>query len=238
MLKIITKTYLDAYKKGNEYKALDPLTNNVYSAKTIDEAMGQLASNFQAVNGEVCFADKNGQAVSYDVSMKEDTFWNDLAMGTVGAVGGLLLILPEPTMASKVGGVACVSVSSAYFLNKGVNSLVEQISHENFDISRPESRAAIMDIASGLLAIAGAATSTALTMNTSLHAARTTTTVAKWSTTAVKVGNSFMYSANGSQVLMDIVNIYNDNNLSDSEKSAAIGKALLAFAPSQTIYIK
>ncbi len=223
------------FQKDGKYFALDPVTNDLYSSKTKDGALAELADGVTWAEGKLSYMDSQGELKTAAVHMPDDTFVLDIGMGVLGLAGGVMMLVPLP-VAPQIAGLTCMSVSSVYFLGKGAMNVTEQVSHHNFDLSRPESREALVDLVSGVLGMVGGAGSAVNIVNkTSGIAMRTTATLANTTSrlarvtrvaaAASKISNASGVAGAGYSVVesgMQIVDVLNDNSLSEQEKNDKI----------------
>ncbi len=207
------------FKKDGKYLALDPYSNNIYTSATKEGAMAALAAGVNWVEGQVSYLDSQGNVKVQDTHLPPDTRVKDIAFGVAGIVGGIILVaIPEPTMVTKGAGVALISSSAAYFLDKGIREISDQVSHDNFDLSRPESRAAVMDIVSGVTTLAGGAGSLLGTGASTVGRVTTGVKVAGALNNTAKFGNMLNLGYTTQENVLTMIDVWNNNSLSTGER--------------------
>jgi hypothetical protein len=228
------------HKDGDEYFALNPMDQKFYRGATPEAALEALGKNSRMLEGQLHFND--GQEMrQFAVHAPEDRSTWDLVMTGVGLVGaGVLICIPTPVTAA--GGIALgaavlgVGASSTYFVAKGAGQMSDLIQNDNFGNNRDTWMAAV-DIASGLLGVAGAAGQGA-------RLAAGTTRVGAGTVTGVRsaLAQSLQRLASSRGLMAaeladgavgvglaaeQIYKIANNNNLSDRQKGLAISQIVM-----------
>lgn len=147
------------HRDGNEFIALNPMDRKFYRGATPEAALAALGQQSRMLEGQLHYHD--GQNLrQFPVHAPEDrSTWN-MVMTGVGLVGaGVMICIPTPVTVG--GGLALgaavlgVGASSAYFVAQGAGQMHDLIQNDNFGNNRDTWMAAV-DIASGLLGVAGA----------------------------------------------------------------------------------
>ncbi len=225
------------FKKDGEFKALDPITGDVYSGKSKDEALAKLARKVEWSEGEISYLDSAGKMKNVEMHLPSKALevGADIGMGVVGLVGGILCFVPVP-VAAQAAGTACIAASASYFIAKGAYNIGEQVSRENFDLSREESRQALIDLASGVLSFAGGVGSAAKLTSTAGGITIKGTTMLNNANKVQRfvritnIGSRVGSASNVGYAVVDtgfqVGDIVGNNELSTTEKAKQIGVIL------------
>lgn len=226
------------YRDGDEYFALNPMDQKFYSGATPEAALAQLGRDSRMIQGQLHFHD--GQEMQqFELQAPEDSSSWDLVMAGVGLVGaGVMICIPEPgsTAAGLAVGAAILGVgaSSTYFVAKGADQMHDLIQNDNFGNNRRTWMAAV-DIASGLLGVAGAAGSGARLVGGAARAGTVNGVRQALTQSLQRLGTSRGLAA---AELIDggvglglaaeqIYQIANDPNLSDRQKQLAVTQIVM-----------
>ena len=208
------------FRDGDGFHAYNPLDGRTYSSDTEDKALAKLADEIRIGKGKLRYTDSQEHLHTVDVRDPPDSMVLDV-LATLGTVAGLVLLaVPEPTTATKWAGGGLTLASAAYFAGKGVIKLVDLVQHETFG-NNMETWGAALDVAAGILiGLRGAGPVASFVSKQSwvtrqlvLLGKSTPLSAAEWGTFSVGV----------TMAGISIVQIEGDKNLSQGEKTRAIG---------------
>ena len=227
------------YQDGDDYFALNPMDQKFYRGATPEAALAELGRESRMLEGQLHYHDGQ-QMQDFDVQAPEDSSTWDMVMAGVGLVGaGVMICIPEP--ASSAAGVALgaailgVGASSTYFVAKGAGSMHDLVQNDNFGNNRQTWMAAV-DIASGLLGVAGAVGSGARLAGQGAQAAGSvngvrnalTQSLQRLATSRGLMAAELADGAVGVGVAAEqIYQIANDPNLSDRQKQMAVSQIVM-----------
>ncbi|MGV3525064.1 MAG: polymorphic toxin type 30 domain-containing protein [Candidatus Sericytochromatia bacterium] len=227
------------YRDGDSYFALNPLDQKFYPGATPEAALAALGRDSRMVAGQLHFHDGQ-QMQQFPVQPPEDSSTWNMVMSGVGLVGaGVLILIPEPTTTAAglaIGAsILAVGASSGYFVAQGATQMHELIQSDNFGNNRDTWMAAL-DVASGLLGVAGAAGSGArlVTQSTRLgvQSALMQSLARMGSSRALSAAELADAGIGVGLVAEQIISIQNSSHLSDTQKQAEVAKIVMLSATS------